>query len=50
MNRLKEKGFLISTAGEFKNVLKIRPPLVFTKEHADLFLEAFTETISEPPN
>ena len=50
VNRLKEKGFLISTAGEFKNVLKIRPPLVFRKEHADLFLEAFIETISEPPN
>jgi 4-aminobutyrate aminotransferase-like enzyme len=44
-NKLKNGGFLISNAGEFGNVLKIRPPLVFTREHADLFLAAFAETI-----
>jgi 4-aminobutyrate aminotransferase-like enzyme len=44
-NQLKNKGFLISNAGEFDNVLKIRPPLVFTREHTDLFLTAFAETI-----
>ena len=46
VNRLKEKGFLIGSAGSLGNVLKIRPPLVFTREHADLFLAAFSE-ISE---
>ncbi len=44
-NNLKNKGFLIANAGALGNVLKIRPPLVFTKEHADLFLTAFAETI-----
>ena len=46
-NRLKEKGFLLSRAGTFGNVLKLRPPLVFQREHADLFLSAFEETLRE---
>jgi|TARA_B100000315_G_scaffold259702_2_gene316776 4-aminobutyrate aminotransferase-like enzyme len=46
-NRMKEKGFLLSNAGVLGNVLKIRPPLVFTQEHADLFLTAFEETIGD---
>ena len=41
INLMKEKGFLMSNAGEHGNVVKIRPPLVFQKEHADRFLEAF---------
>jgi 4-aminobutyrate aminotransferase-like enzyme len=48
-NRMKEKGFLLSNAGVLGNVLKIRPPLVFKQEHADLFLTAFAETIGENP-
>ncbi len=47
VNRLKEKGFLISNAGALRNVLKIRPPLVFKQEHADLFLTAFDEIIRD---
>ena len=46
-NRMKDKGFLISNAGVLGNVLKIRPPLVFNRTHADLFLTAFDETIRE---
>jgi len=47
VNRLREKGFLIGQAGDLGNVLKVRPPLVFQQEHADLFLTAFEETIGE---
>ena len=47
VNHLKDKGFLISNAGALGNVLKIRPPLVFRREHADLFLTAFEETMRE---
>jgi 4-aminobutyrate aminotransferase-like enzyme len=47
VNNLKNKGFLISNSGVHKNVLKIRPPLVFLREHADLFLSAFEETLRE---
>jgi Ser/Thr protein kinase RdoA (MazF antagonist) len=37
--RMKERGILISTEGPFRNVLKIRPPLVFTKANTDFLLE-----------
>ena len=47
VNRLREKGFLIGSAGPLGNILKIRPPLVFEQEHADLFLTAFEESISQ---
>ena len=46
-NRLKDNGFLLSNMGSFGNLLKIRPPLVFRREHADLFLNAFEETLRE---
>ena len=47
VNRLKDKGFLTSNAGALRNVLKIRPPLCFRREHADAFLDAFGETLRE---
>ena len=34
-NRMKEHGILMSTDGPDHNVLKIKPPLLFTKENAD---------------
>lgn len=45
VNRLRDRGFLIGSAGPLGNILKIRPPLVFQREHADLFLTAFEESI-----
>lgn len=47
VDRLREKGFLAGSAGSFRNVLKLRPPLVFSKENADAFLDAFSETLRE---
>jgi 4-aminobutyrate aminotransferase-like enzyme len=47
VERLRDKGFLISNAGVFDNVLKVRPPLVFEREHADLFLQGFADTLRE---
>ena len=46
-DRLKDKGFLVSYSGRFNNVLKIRPPLVFSQENADAFLLAFDECMGE---
>lgn len=46
VNKLKDRGFLIGNAGAFGNVLKLRPPLVFTQEHADQFLNAYTDVVS----
>ena len=34
VERMKDKGVLMSTDGPFHNVLKIKPPIVFTKENA----------------
>ena len=42
-DRLKDKGFLVSYSGKYENVLKIRPPLVFSHANADDFLVAFDE-------
>jgi 4-aminobutyrate aminotransferase-like enzyme len=47
INRLKDKGFLTSNAGIFGNVVKIRPPLIFSHENAAEFLIAWDETIAE---
>ena len=35
VNRMRDKGILLSTDGPFHNVLKIKPPLVFTDSDAD---------------
>ena len=37
-NRMRDKGILISTDGPLHNVLKIKPPLVFTLENADFLV------------
>jgi len=47
VNRLRDRGFLIGSSGPMSNILKIRPPLVFKREHADMFLTAFGESIEE---
>lgn len=36
---MRERGMLISRVGRHDNVLKMRPPLVFAREHADILLE-----------
>ena len=46
VNKLKDRGFLTSNAGAFRNVVKIRPPLVFKQHDADEFLTAFDATIA----
>lgn len=38
---LKDHGFLAGTNGKYGNALKIRPPLVFSRENAAEFLVAF---------
>jgi 4-aminobutyrate aminotransferase-like enzyme len=47
---MKDRGILISTDGPYHNVLKIKPPLVFTESNAlqlvrtlDLILEELCE-------
>ncbi len=47
VNALRDKGFLIGQAGAYGNVVKIRPPLVFSEADAQAFLAAFAETLGE---
>ncbi len=42
---LKSRLILLGKAGQHGNVLKIRPPLVFENEHAELFLDAFRDCL-----
>ncbi|WP_420131761.1 aspartate aminotransferase family protein [Rhodopseudomonas sp.] len=45
INGLREHGILIGAAGPFGSTLKIRPPLCFTREHADLVVSACDEVL-----
>lgn len=47
VNSMREHGVLISAAGPLENVLKIRPLLVFEREHADRLLQAVDSALEE---
>ncbi len=47
VNRLRERGVLTGTDGPHHNVLKLRPPLVFTEEDADLLVETLDAVLEE---
>lgn len=47
VNLLKEKGILLGITGNHDNVLKIRPPLTFSKAHATLLLAALKDVLTE---
>ncbi|MBU4495169.1 MAG: aminotransferase class III-fold pyridoxal phosphate-dependent enzyme, partial [Acidobacteria bacterium] len=47
VERMKEECILLSTDGPDHNVIKIKPPLVFSKENADLFLNILTAVLKE---
>jgi 4-aminobutyrate aminotransferase-like enzyme/Ser/Thr protein kinase RdoA (MazF antagonist) len=46
-NRMRDKGILMSTDGPFNNVLKIKPPMVFSQANADFLLESITKVLQE---
>jgi 4-aminobutyrate aminotransferase-like enzyme len=47
INRLRHRGILIGAAGRWGNTLKIRPPLCFTRDNADMFIAACDEFLCE---
>ena len=47
VNAMKEKGVLISNIGMYDNVLKMRPPLPFSKDNADLLLAVLEEVLTQ---
>ena len=44
-NGLRERGVLVGTTGLADDTLKIRPPLPFAREHADLLVSALDEVL-----
>jgi 4-aminobutyrate aminotransferase-like enzyme/Ser/Thr protein kinase RdoA (MazF antagonist) len=46
-NRMRDKGILMSTDGPFNNVLKIKPPMVFSQTNADFLLESIAKVLEE---
>ena len=47
VNRLRERGILTGTDGPHHNVIKLRPPLVFTEADAGLFVRTLDEILQE---
>ena len=46
VNLMRERGVLISRIGLHDNILKIRPPMPFQKQHADLLVDTLDEVLS----
>ncbi|HTP70537.1 MAG TPA: aminotransferase class III-fold pyridoxal phosphate-dependent enzyme [Dongiaceae bacterium] len=49
VNRLRENGILAGTDGPHHNVIKLRPPLIFSPEDAGLFTSTLAEILQEDP-
>jgi 4-aminobutyrate aminotransferase-like enzyme/Ser/Thr protein kinase RdoA (MazF antagonist) len=47
VNRLRERGVLTGTDGPHHNVIKLRPPLIFSQADADLFVNTLEEILRE---
>jgi len=46
LEHMREAGVLVARIGRYRNIVKIRPPLVFGREHADIALAAFDEALA----
>ncbi len=46
-NRMRDLGILMSTDGPDHNVLKIKPPMVFSRRDADFLLEMLDRVLAE---
>jgi 4-aminobutyrate aminotransferase-like enzyme len=49
INQMKDRGILLSTDGPFDNVIKIKPPLVFTHEDADRVVRELDAVLAGVP-
>ncbi|WP_342235390.1 aspartate aminotransferase family protein [Inquilinus sp. OTU3971] len=48
VNGLRRRRVLVSSCGRHGNVLKLRPPLVFAREHAEILVDALDRTLADP--
>ncbi len=44
---MRDRGVLLSTEGPFHNVIKIKPPMVWTTAHADILVDTLDEVLAE---
>ncbi|WP_149589257.1 aspartate aminotransferase family protein [Tabrizicola flagellatus] len=49
VNRLRQRGILLSKLGRHRNTLKIRPPMPFAEDHLDLLIATLDEVLAETP-
>ena len=49
VNRLRDRGILAGTDGPHHNVIKLRPPLIFSESDAALFCSTFESILKEDP-
>lgn len=49
VERLRDAGILAGTDGPHRNVIKLRPPLIFSREDAKLFTGCLGTTLAEDP-
>ena len=46
VNTMRDKGVLMGSIGEHGNILKLRPPLCFSKENADMLVDTLDEVFN----
>ncbi|MBI4478369.1 MAG: aminotransferase class III-fold pyridoxal phosphate-dependent enzyme, partial [Acidobacteria bacterium] len=49
INRMRDRGILVSTDGPLHNVIKVKPPLVFSPADADRLIETLDTILHETP-
>lgn len=49
INKMRQRGIIHSKLGRHKNTLKIRPPMPFSFENADLLFDTLDEVLAETP-
>lgn len=50
VNAMRDRAVLIGSTGPAGNVLKVRPPLVFAREHADVLLTTLDDALRDMAN
>lgn len=48
-NEMKDRGVILNKLGIHRNTTKIRPPMCFTRDHADLMLDALDDVLTNVP-
>ena len=49
VNSMRDRGVILSKLGRHKNTLKIRPPMPFSRENADLLFDTLEEVLTNTP-